>query len=101
MLYLNNKLVSKGKALISVFDHGFLYGDGIYETLRAYNGVVFKLDDHIDRLFRSASMIGLTIPRGTDAIKKKCLHNTKCKQAKRCRHKNNRIKGRRSIRFGP
>jgi branched-chain amino acid aminotransferase len=70
MLYLNNKLVSKSKALISVFDHGFLYGDGIYETLRAYNGVVFKLDEHIDRLFRSASMIGLTIPKGPDAIKK-------------------------------
>ena len=70
MLYLNNKLVSKSKALISVFDHGFLYGDGIYETLRAYNGVVFKLDEHIDRLFRSASMIGLKIPKGPDAIKK-------------------------------
>jgi branched-chain amino acid aminotransferase len=70
MLYLNNKLVSKSKALISVFDHGFLYGDGIYETLRAYSGVIFKLDEHIDRLFRSASMIGLIIPRGPDAIKK-------------------------------
>ncbi len=69
MLYLNNKLVPKNKALISVFDHGFLYGDGIYETLRAYKGIVFTIDEHIDRLFRSASMIGLTIPKGHDEIK--------------------------------
>ena len=49
MLYLNNRLVSEKKALVSVFDHGFLYGDGIYETLRAYNGTVFMIDEHIER----------------------------------------------------
>ena len=70
MIYLNNKLVPKGKALISVFDHGFLYGDGVYETLRAYKGTVFMLDEHMDRLFRSASMIGLTIPPKPGTIKK-------------------------------
>jgi len=70
MLYLNNKLVPRDKALISVFDHGFLYGDGIYETLRAYKGTVFMLDEHIDRLFRSASMIGLDIPKGRQEIRK-------------------------------
>ncbi|RJQ14194.1 MAG: branched-chain-amino-acid transaminase [Nitrospiraceae bacterium] len=69
MLYLNDKLVPEIKALISVFDHGFLYGDGIYETMRAYKGVVFKIDEHIGRLFRSASMIGLEIPKGPEEIR--------------------------------
>ena len=70
MIYLNNRLVTKAKARISVFDHGFLYGDGIYETLRGYHGVVFEADEHIERLFRSASMIGLEIPKTPDEIKK-------------------------------
>jgi len=70
MIFLNNKLVRKEKAMISVFDHGFLYGDGIYETLRAYNGIVFMLDEHIQRLYRSASLIQLTLDRNSDAIKK-------------------------------
>lgn len=69
MIYLNNKLVPRDKALISVFDHGFLYGDGIYETLRAYNGVAFKFDEHIERLYRSAGMIGLKIPMSSADIK--------------------------------
>lgn len=70
MIYLNGKLVPEKKALVSVFDHGFLYGDGIYETLRAYRGTVFMIDEHIERLFRSASMIGLVLPQGHDEIKK-------------------------------
>jgi branched-chain amino acid aminotransferase len=70
MIYLNNKLVPKSKAKVSVFDHGFLYGDGVYETLRAYNGVVFMIDEHIKRLFRSASMIKLKIPKTPAEIKK-------------------------------
>jgi branched-chain amino acid aminotransferase len=69
MIYLNDRLVPEKKALISVFDHGFLYGDGIYETLRAYNGIVFMIDEHIGRLFRSASMIGLQLPKDPDEIK--------------------------------
>lgn len=60
-VYLNGKVVPAKDALISVFDHGFLYGDGIYETMRVYDGVVFKIDEHLLRLFRSASLIGLTI----------------------------------------
>jgi len=68
-VYLNNRLVPRAKARISVFDHGFLYGDGVYETLRAYNGVVFKIDEHIKRLFRSASMISLKFLKTPDSIK--------------------------------
>lgn len=69
MLYLNNRIVPEKKALISVFDHGFLYGDGIYETLRAYQGIVFRFDEHIDRLCRSASLISMKIPMPPRAIK--------------------------------
>lgn len=70
MIYLNEKIVPESKALVSVFDHGFLYGDGIYETLRAYKGLVFKIDEHIERLFRSASMLDLEIPKTHESIRK-------------------------------
>ncbi|MCK5511642.1 MAG: branched-chain-amino-acid transaminase [Thermodesulfovibrionia bacterium] len=69
MIYLNNKLVPETEAKVSVFDHGFLYGDGVYETLRAYKGIVFKIDEHIERLFRSASMINLKIQKTSYMIK--------------------------------
>jgi len=68
-VYLNNKLVPASEAKVSVFDHGFLYGDGIYETMRVYDSVVFMLDEHIERLFRSASLIGLDIPKKISDIK--------------------------------
>lgn len=68
-VYLNGKLVPTKEAVISVFDHGFLYGDGIYETMRVYDRVTFMLDEHLKRLFRSASLIGLTIPFDTDYLK--------------------------------
>lgn len=61
-IYLNGELVRKSEAKISVFDHGFLYGDGIFEGIRAYQGKVFKLDEHIARLYESAKAIMLTIP---------------------------------------
>lgn len=70
MIYLNNRLVPRSEAAISVFDHGFLYGDGIYETMRAYKGTVFMIDEHIDRLFSSASRIGLAIGKKRETIKK-------------------------------
>lgn len=61
-IFLNDRIVPEHKAMVSVFDHGFLYGDGIYETMRAYDGIVFMLDRHIERLNRSASLIQLTVP---------------------------------------
>ena len=82
MIYLNGKLVPKSKAKVSVFDHGFLYGDGVYETLRAYNGIVFKIDEHIKRLFRSASMIGLKIPKTHDDIKRAIYKTIKTNRRK-------------------
>ena len=68
-VYLNDKVVPAAEAKVSVYDHGFLYGDGIYETLRVYDGVVFMLDEHIRRLFRSASLIGLDIGRDDPGIR--------------------------------
>jgi branched-chain amino acid aminotransferase len=52
-IYVNGKLVAKEDAKVSVFDHGFLYGDGAFEGIRAYSGVVFKLQEHIDRLYET------------------------------------------------
>jgi branched-chain amino acid aminotransferase len=61
-IFLNDGFVRKEDAMVSVFDHGFLYGDGVYETLRAYGGRLFRLRQHLARLRRSASLIGLEIP---------------------------------------
>src|SRR5688572_2587004 len=61
-IYVDGKYLGEKDAKISVFDHGLLYGDGIFEGIRAYNGRVFKLKEHIDRLFCSAKAILLNIP---------------------------------------
>ncbi len=61
-VYLNGQFLPEEQAHISVFDHGFLYGDGIYETLRTYHGHIFMGTRHIARLYQSAQFIGLTIP---------------------------------------
>lgn len=61
-VYLNGKFVESSQAKVSVFDHGLLYGDGVFEGIRSYNGLIFKLREHIDRLFESAHTIMLTIP---------------------------------------
>ncbi len=62
LIYLNGKYVSEEEAKISVFDHGLLYGDGVFEGLRSYNGRIFKLDEHLIRLYNSAKAISLEIP---------------------------------------
>ena len=62
LIYINGKLVEKKKAVISVFDHGLLYGDGVFEGIRVYDSLVFRLKEHIDRLYRSADAIELKIP---------------------------------------
>ncbi|NQT21393.1 MAG: aminotransferase class IV, partial [Planctomycetes bacterium] len=61
-VYINGELIDKEDAKVSVFDHGFLYGDGVFEGIRAYSGKVFKMKEHIDRLYNSAAAIELTIP---------------------------------------
>lgn len=67
-IYLNGTLVPKEKAVLSVFDHGLLYGDGVFEGIRAYNGRVFRLKEHLDRLYRSAQAIVLDIGMSPDQM---------------------------------
>jgi branched-chain amino acid aminotransferase len=62
LVYVDGEYYPKSQAKVSVYDHGLLYGDGVFEGIRAYNGVVFKLKEHIDRLYRSAHTIMLQIP---------------------------------------
>ncbi len=62
LVYINGEYHPKPEAKVSVYDHGFLYGDGVFEGIRAYDGVVFKLKEHIDRLYHSANTIMLDIP---------------------------------------
>ena len=61
-VYMDGRLIERKDAKVSVFDHGLLYGDGVFEGIRSYNGMVFKLKEHIDRLFASAQRIALEIP---------------------------------------
>ena len=61
-IFLNDRFVRKEQAVVSVFDHGFLYGDGVYETIRSYGSRIFMRDQHLRRLRRSAEAIGLSIP---------------------------------------
>ena len=62
LVYIDGEFYPKSEAKISVYDHGLLYGDGVFEGIRAYGGVVFKLKEHIDRLYNSAKAIMLEIP---------------------------------------
>ena len=62
LIYINGEYYPKSNAKISVYDHGLLYGDGDFEGIRAYDGIVFKLKEHVDRLYKSAHIIMLKIP---------------------------------------
>jgi branched-chain amino acid aminotransferase len=73
IIYLNGKYVQEEDAKISVFDHGFLYGDGVFEGIRAYRGKVFKLDEHLIRLYESAKSILLDVPESYQEMKESVL----------------------------
>ncbi len=73
LVYLDGEFVPESQAKISIFDHGFLYGDGVFEGIRAYNGRVFKLKEHLDRLYDSAKAIDLQIPISKDEFKEVIL----------------------------
>jgi branched-chain amino acid aminotransferase len=81
-IYLNGKMVNQADAKISVFDHGLLYGDGVFEGIRAYNGRVFLLDDHIERLFDSAKAIDLHIPLSRNRIIAAVLNTCKANKVR-------------------
>src|SRR6266404_6073441 len=79
IIYIDGKFYSERDARISVLDHGLLYGDGVFEGIRAYNSRVFRLKEHIDRLFCSAKAILLTLPMShaelTEAVVLTCRRN--------------------------
>ncbi len=67
-IWINGKLFDKADAKISVYDHGLLYGDGVFEGIRVYHGKVFRLKEHMERLYDSAKSIALEIPMGRDDL---------------------------------
>ncbi|MHC1578886.1 MAG: aminotransferase class IV [Dehalococcoidia bacterium] len=90
IIYVNGQLVSRSSARLSPFDHGFLYGYGLFETMRAYNGHIFRLDSHITRLLRSAESIGLTHPmlttnEGRQSLKAACVATLEANKLKGAR----------------
>ena len=73
VIYIDGQFLPKSQAKVSVFDHGFLYGDGIFEGIRAYNGRIFKCKVHIDRLYTGAKAIDLQIPLSKEEMTKAML----------------------------
>src|SRR6516162_4783906 len=69
-IYISGKYFTKEDAKVSVYDHGFLYGDGVFEGMRSYGGKVFRLKQHLDRLWASAKTIWLEIPTSRDDMAK-------------------------------
>ena len=80
VVYFNGKLVDAADAKVSVYDHGLLYGDGVFEGIRSYNGLVFKLQEHIDRLFESAHTILLKIPLTKQGLTQAVIQTLKANQ---------------------
>ncbi len=76
-IYIDGKFYKKEDAKVSVFDHGLLYGDGVFEGIRSYSRLVFKLKEHIDRLFESAKSIMLNIPLSKDQVIKAVIATLK------------------------
>ncbi|MDE0013049.1 MAG: branched-chain-amino-acid transaminase [Candidatus Poribacteria bacterium] len=73
LIYIDGEFLPKAEAKVSVFDHGLLYGDGVFEGIRSYNGRVFKLDEHLERLYDSAKSIMLQIPIPIETMKERVL----------------------------
>jgi branched-chain amino acid aminotransferase len=83
-IFIDGKYLDERDAKISVFDHGLLYGDGIFEGIRAYNGRVFKLKEHIDRLFCSAKAILLEIPMSHAELMKATVATIRANKLRDC-----------------
>lgn len=79
-IYINGQFYPKSEAKISVYDHGLLYGDGVFEGIRSYNCLVFKLKEHLDRLFESAHTITLEIPQTREELAEIILETLRINQ---------------------
>lgn len=86
-IFLNGKFVSEKQAVVSVFDHGLLYGDGVFEGIRLYDTKIFRLDQHLDRLFASAKTIMLPVPMTKADLARAC-----CETCRRNNLKNGYIR---------
>jgi branched-chain amino acid aminotransferase len=73
IIYIDGQFLPEPEAKVSVFDHGLLYGDGIFEGIRFYNGRVFRLSEHLDRLWDSARALCLTIPMSMEELQEQLL----------------------------
>ena len=76
-VYVDGEFVQRSEAKVSVFDHSFLYGDGVFEGIRIYRGRIFRLDDHVERVFNSAKAIGLNIPLTKPDLKQALIEAVK------------------------
>ncbi|MFH0815704.1 MAG: branched-chain-amino-acid transaminase [Methanobacteriota archaeon] len=76
-IYIDGKYYPKAQAKISVYDHGLLYGDGIFEGIRIYDGNIYRLNSHLERLYESAKTIMLTIPMSIDELRDACVATVK------------------------
>jgi len=83
-IWLDGKLVDKADAKLSVYDHGTLYGDGVFEGIRVYSGRIFKVDAHLHRLYDSAKAIRLTIPYTLEELKSAMVETVKANDFKDC-----------------
>ncbi len=90
IIYLNGQLIPRSKAKLSPFDHGFLYGYGLFETMRAYNGHIFRFDRHLARLRHSAQSLGLThsilnVVEGKQSLETACMETLEANKLKDAR----------------
>ncbi len=84
LIYVNGQMLPKSKAMVSVYDHGLLYGDGVFEGIRVYKGKIFKLKQHMERLWRCAEAIRLTIPISVDEmvdVQRRCVRENNLSDA--------------------
>ncbi len=79
-VYIDGQLYPKPEAKVSVYDHGFLYGDGVFEGIRAYNGRVWRFTEHLERLYRSAKAIMLEIPLSLGEMREAVCHTLRVNQ---------------------
>src|SRR5690625_1698928 len=73
-IFVNDQFVEKDEAVISVYDHGFLYGDGVFEGIRVYDCNIYKLKEHLHRLYESAHSIMLSIPYTNEELEEIIIH---------------------------
>ena len=77
VVYVDGEWLPKSRASVSVYDHGLLYGDGVFEGIRVYNGVIFRFKEHLDRLYSSAKSIKLQIPLSPEEMTKAVVETLK------------------------